>query len=803
MSGSGMDGDGADGGFFGYWTSDEKGLPAYEYTAMADLTSEKSQNMDHWHQLGNDRYTAEAHAGGWIVPYRWERGLVRLTERDGRGDWKKLAGVGVIDAAGAETPVLRHELPLDWKHNATWGVGYAKWNVESESFRIAKKVSSPFGDDPVLIIEVEIETLNEKTLYEERWPVIPYSLGAVLPMTEFSAAPRGIRGMDRVAWRAITGVSGALRRAGEIPRRLYARLIEWEIRSANDLIVGIPRYKNPFKTGSRTKRTWFDNHPAPVFLAVLESDVKLIGRKMPNGVLLSAQSELEPKKKNFIRLMFGWGPESDIEALVDKYRKKPADDWRPALPAFDISEENGIERETAWHGAYLRGMMVKDDYFENHIIPQGSAYSYLHGAHGAIRDYVFSTIPLIYMAPKRAKEFITAIARMTLPSGEMLYSHVGHGQSTGAGGIHSAPTDLPLFFIWAVLEYISATGDRSILDVDAPFYPKENGKSSTVRERISIAWKYMRDGVGTGPHDLLRAGTGDWNDPISYTVKKPGVFHRMGESCFNTAMALWVLPRAAKLVETWNAREAAHIESFASSLEKAMEHAWTGEWYLRGYDGENRPIGENRLFLDSSVWCLISGVGGTERMNKLAGHIYRLLDGPSPVGANILDKPVHMKYGILAPGWDCNGGVWAALNGLLCWGYSLYDPERAWRNLEKQSLANHARAYPHIWYGIWSGPDSYNAHWAEDPGHTFIHPLTPMREYPIMNSNQHAMPLLALLRMAGIEPSGTSLDVTPRMPERFDPWNLDFPLISVGMRDGNSNYKIKREPDVCKNDVRC
>ena len=67
-----------------------------------------------------------------------------------------------------------------------------------------------------------------------------------------------------------------------------------------------------------------------------------------------------------------------------------------------------------------------------------------------------------------------------------------------------------------------------------------------------------------------------------------------------------------------------------------------------------------------------------------------------------------------------------------------------------------------------------------------------MREYPVMNSNPHALPLLALLRLAGTEPTGTKLEITPRMPERLDPWKLNFPLLDVEMQDGKLKYKIKR-----------
>ncbi len=779
-----------DGGLFGQWVTDSDDLPAFDYTALWEAPPAEIEDFDHWHQVGGDRYTAEAHAGGWTVPYRWEGGLVRLATRDDR-DWRNLAGVGALyNTDGQVFPLIRPRLPRRWKWLARWGAGYAEWSVESDSMRIIRRVSAPFGDDPVLMVEVDLE-LSEKMAYEERWPVLPYAITIPLPMTRYSKPPEGLRGIDRAAWKLITGVSESLRRIGDIPRRLYARRLKWSVREEGACAIATPAYRSLLPSPQGKRRTWFDHHPQPMFLAVLEGDAEPQVYLIEGGVLLAARTVEIPAGKSKLRFLFGWAPQNDIQNLIEKYQANPRNKWADSLPNLSAPENESLERETTWHGAYLRGMLIKDNYFDSHLLPQGSAYSYLHGAHGAVRDYIFSLVPLIYMAPDLAREFLLGITRLTLPTGEILYSHVGHGQSTGAGGLHAAPTDLSLFLLWGIVEYISATGDFSILDEVVPFYPKEKDLNSTLRDRVILAWRYMRDVVGTGPHDLLRAGTGDWNDPISLMVSNPRAFHRRGESCFNTAMALWVLPLTAKLVETWDAREARDIRSFASALEKAMFEAWTGEWYLRGWDGENRPVGEDRLFLESNVWCMISGVGGPERMRKLVKNVAERLDDPSPIGAVILDKPVRVKYGVLAPGWDCNGGVWAAINGLLCWGYSLYDSERAWRNIEKQSLAAHARAYPHIWYGIWSGPDSYNAHWAQDAGHTFIHPLTPMREYPVMNSNAHALPLLALLRIAGAQPTGTALDIAPKIPPRLDPWKVNFPLLSIEMQDGELRYKIK------------
>jgi hypothetical protein len=58
-------------------------------------------------------------------------------------------------------------------------------------------------------------------------------------------------------------------------------------------------------------------------------------------------------------------------------------------------------------------------------------------------------------------------------------------------------------------------------------------------------------------------------------------------------------------------------------------------------------------------------------------------------------------------------------------------------------------AYPHIWYGIWTGPDSYNAHYAQRPGEAFFHLPTPMCDFPALNMNLHACFLHSLIRVLG------------------------------------------------------
>ena len=129
--------------------------------------------------------------------------------------------------------------------------------------------------------------------------------------------------------------------------------------------------------------------------------------------------------------------------------------------------------------------------------------------------------------------------------------------------------------------------------------------------------------------------------------------------------------------------------------------------------------------------------------------------------------------------------VWPAVSQLLTWGYTRSRHQSlAWRSLKRHTFSTRARAFPARWYSVWSGPDGINAADAADPGGTWHSPVTPMTDFPVMNANQDAMALLAMLRVCGIEPApeGDGLTIAPQAPpERFV---LDLPLIYLDVAPG-------------------
>jgi hypothetical protein len=71
------------------------------------------------------------------------------------------------------------------------------------------------------------------------------------------------------------------------------------------------------------------------------------------------------------------------------------------------------------------------------------------------------------------------------------------------------------------------------------------------------------------------------------------------------------------------------------------------------------------------------------------------------------------------------------------------------------TLYAHSAAYPDIWSGVLSGPDSYLEPESSRPGETWVLPDlgAAMQAYPVANLHSHSQPLLGYLRLLGVEPT--------------------------------------------------
>ncbi len=770
-------------GAFGEWIADADGRPAYEH--RADPSSPDFPAMfvtggasrDQWHFFGNDYWGATAHNDGRVEIYDLSRGPKNLNRRD-RATQNVAGGFKYISMGENAWATQRDLLPQGAEYSQTFGVGYVEKTTTWRALTLRERVAAPMGDDPVLVSITEVSNGSAFPIeieVVEFWDPNP---------TQLTFAPVMTYGLADIFWQQ--------------RRRINERFEMTFVDDAARGVIGAgARTLNPAPPGPDESAN-IDEYPRTMFLASMDDSDETVQRSLdrasfarwpdasafenpaPEGqslyggdavLAMSRVVRLDPGQSRELRYLVGYANATDIDELVERHRA-PDDSPRP-LTDFIVDDAPWLWREMAWHVESLLAGSYWNEYAGAHFVDQGSAYSYLQGLSGAHRDFALFTLPMVWLRPDLAKEMLRfSFLAQSAADGALPYAHIGHGLQTGAF-IHTESSDLDLFLMWAAAEYLNATRDFEFLNETLPYHPKSAGGSGTVLDHLRCAFAHLRDGIGVGPHGLIRAGTGDWNDVLIAFSPWPSETRAQGESALNGALAAVALPALADAVEVADAAFADELRTFAEGQAGAVRDLWRDSWMARGYLGHgDEVLGADHLFLDAQAFGVLGGLWTRGQMAVLFSAISRHLVDPQVAGARSLWPP--MTGPLLDPGSDTNGGTWSAIDGLLAWAWSTHDPDAAWDFFLSTTLTAHAEAYPEVWYGIWSGPDSFNADDHDRPGETFNSTVTPMTDFPAMNMNRHAGPLLAAIRFAGFQARGGRIVIDPKIPGGRFTWRSGF-----------------------------
>ncbi|MCA0456230.1 MAG: hypothetical protein LCI00_19785 [Chloroflexi bacterium] len=708
-------------------------------------------------------------------------------------------GFGYIDDGEQVWATAFRYRPSGAEAKRRFGMGYMETELTHRGIKAKRRVYAPQGDYPFLLADVTLENTGSKPVtlkHYEYWDVNVQQL--------------------RLEWLRGSPFGAA----NDMDRRAIGKQFQNSINYRADEATLEFRQDPPPDAPPADQPSPIDWYPAPIFLTDLDGEtqghyinkasffgaggalqpdvVRLrqedgalqagsIYEPMPYCMVLRRDITLQPGEAKMLRYAYGAAfPEARRSMLgeltqIDDPFEDTLEKWQEQLIYFKTDDDPVLHREMAWHSYNLLSASVYNAYHNVNLIPQGSAYLYLHGADGAPRDQALFSLPMIYLRPELARDMLRLMMRLTDgASGQIPYSFCGHGYTSNGLNIHTNPSDLDLFFLLAMSEYLGATRNYAFLNESIPFYPPDKpgrATGTTVLDHIRFALKHLFDRVGLGENGLIRVRTGDWSDSIVLeTALKDGLLgvayqnsKAHGESVPNTQMALYVLPLVASLLKDVAPDITAMLrDGRLERMQEAVEKQWNAKgWYnravLRGVS--NQPVMLETLSLESQVWGLISG--SAKKANHEANLVERVeatLDRPSPIGAALSE----------------GGMVWPAISQLLTWGYVRAGRAGlAWRSLNRNTFATHAQQYPAIWFGIWGAPDGINGTWDALPGGTWSSPMTPMTDFPTMNANADAMALLGLVRVCGIEPSadGQGLVIRPQVPrERFV---LDTPLIRL------------------------
>ncbi|MCC5845491.1 MAG: hypothetical protein JJU05_14680 [Verrucomicrobia bacterium] len=218
-------------------------------------------------------------------------------------------------------------------------------------------------------------------------------------------------------------------------------------------------------------------------------------------------------------------------------------------------------------------------------------------------------------------------------------------------------SDGPVWMVMAVCAYVKETGDDGLLNEVVPFL---DAGEATVLEHMLRGVRFLSEDLG--PHGLVLAHDGDWNDSLNWLCKEG-----KGESVW-TSMGLYYALTLLSELNGARLRDAGLGEELKERADRMaaaiQEHAWDGEWYLAGYNDLGEPVGshlneEGKIYLNSQTWAVLTGLATGERKEKCLKAIDEHLESThgtltlSP--AYTREQPNVGRLSVLLPGMYENG----------------------------------------------------------------------------------------------------------------------------------------------------
>ena len=529
---------------------------------------------------------------------------------------------------------------------------------------------------------------------------------------------------------------------------------------------------------------------------------------------LQLHIDLQPGASEQIYFVLGQAEDRDAALALARHYQDPQQSARAAVAVSAAWEAN-----TRFWNDLLGGVQVHtpepafDLLMNRWLLYQTlacriwgrSAFYQSSGAYG-FRDQLQDVLALLHVAPQLAREHLLRAARHQFEAGDVL--HWWHAPS--GRGVRTRISDDMLWLPYVTAEYVSLTGDDTVLTEKVPFrrapllepgqderygqYPE----TSATYSLFEHCRRALEKGMTSGKHNLPLMGGGDWNDGMN----RVGIEGR-GESTWLGWFLYSTLNRFADLCERRGQDEpAAGYRQRASDLAQAIEHsAWDGEWYLRAFYDDGSPLGSSEngglprsgrtsatleCQIDSIAqsWGVLSGGGDPQRaaqaMQSVSEHLVRrsqrlvLLFTP-PFDKTLRDPGYIKGY---PPGVRENGGqythaalwsAWAFLGlGQFEEGFELFQLLNPILHADAPEKAFHYRVEPYV-----VAADVYGAP-----------PFTGQGGWTWYTGSSSWMYRLGLEGFLGLKKRGDRLEMDPRIPR-------DWPGFRVTYRFGLATYEFQ------------
>ena len=353
----------------------------------------------------------------------------------------------------------------------------------------------------------------------------------------------------------------------------------------------------------------------------------------PCGAL---QTRIELPPGTQLDLLFLLGDAADeatAQALVEKYRTVNVDDVLAAVAAQWNDLLDTVQVRTPDRALDI----LLNDWLPYQVTScrlwARTAYYQASGAYG-FRDQLQDVMALCVTRPDLAREHLLRAAGRQFAEGDVQHWWL----PPGGQGIRTKVSDDRLWLAYVAAHYVEVSGDAGVLDevlpflagqpipdgaTDAFFQPSLSDQRASVYEHCALA---IDASLTRGAHGLPLIGTGDWNDGMN-AVGAGGRGESSWLGWFQLATIAALAPHAERRGETERMQR---WRGHADDLRAALERAWDGQWYRRGYYDDGTPLGSHesdacRIDTIAQAWSVLAGVTDRARAAQAMDSADRLL----------------------------------------------------------------------------------------------------------------------------------------------------------------------------------
>ena len=689
-------------GHFGAWVEDRFGLPAYAYTcdqvhdpkAVTPVNPAWQSPTRHWHQVGNDRLVALASNDGTVQVRQDEGGPKLLNDFDPQRH-RFAGGFGYLTDG---TGVLATYYPGHAEtFERTFGLGYVEKRAAGRGLVVRQVVFAPFGDDPLLVSEVEVENRRPEPAdlrWVEYWESAPHPLSfrsfilslftrgrapapalrrALAASFSTTVAPalggralvsthrfEGERWKARAAWGLASGFLDRFGRettGGVITAGLSRDLLRRPRPGPH-----VPRL--PRRAGER-----HDDGRRPLLrkgwrrLARRASRTPRLPRsrgprdRPPAGAAAPARGRSEDDAPSRLRLP---ARRSDPRGPRGEVRQGR----RPPLGAVDAGLGRGADlpprarRGVGRPRADLAQLLPAQRPDLRRLLRRAHP---LPGTRLPVRDRLPGrgarpppARPAFRLpGPRSSGRCCATRSKRCRPDGAIPYGIVGHGMRMPAP---FSPSDQELWLLWLASEYVLATRDAGLPRRGAPHLSASTGPIRRGRRVASCS----SAATATAPASPAPGGTACSGSPTATGTTAPCSASsprsrwprsgRAGRASSTPPSPPTCSTTTRRMLEYAGAREGAAAARARARGAAGRRSAaqWTGRWFRRAWLTDALGwIGDDTLWLEPQPWAIIGGAATPEQRATLVASIDGLVRRPSPIGAILHSRPLD-KGGVPA-----------------------------------------------------------------------------------------------------------------------------------------------------------